>query len=295
MLIFTGKSSHRNGHPFSLTLGQSEHLWPPSPAADVNHPQCPWPPSAAGLPAGTRRASQGECHEADRIGAAVPEQSPPLRRGLPFLSTARLAGVIPTRFASSPTDIFRLASITSKSMSMTVGFRSPGFAWRTSRAMRPCPAPRRLARSVDVAPPQPGYPAPEGSWGAGLGISRLSNRVGWGSHGQRGGRWLSHGKRGARWGFPRSVDTGVPPKRWTRGRVPRSVDTGGGSPKRGHRLLCGDWHLIGLLSVVHWADLAQGGMSPSGVVADEPWQEGWWVGDPWQAGGWGREGWLWGW
>jgi hypothetical protein len=39
----------------------------------------------------------------------------------PFFSTARFAGVIPTRSASTPTDSLRLASITSTST--TIGIR----------------------------------------------------------------------------------------------------------------------------------------------------------------------------
>src|SRR3954469_4032412 len=70
-------------------------------------------------------AERGERREAHRLGAAV-------------LEYRQVGGVIPTRSASSPTGIFRLASITS--MSTAIGIRSP-------RPTRSASAPlRRRAR-----------------------------------------------------------------------------------------------------------------------------------------------------
>lgn len=84
---------------------------PFTPAREAGHPPA--------VSSASHRSRSPGWHSSTSQSAASVVKRTALAR--PFLSTARLAGVIPTRSASSPTDIFRLASITS--MSTAIGIR----------------------------------------------------------------------------------------------------------------------------------------------------------------------------
>jgi hypothetical protein len=138
-------TAHNIATPYYIKLNLKTHGWSKIssaqlstclPAGTVHSP--------AVSPASQRSRSPGWHLSTSQSAASVVKRTALAR---PFLSTARLAVVIPTRSASSPTDIFRLASITS--MSTAIAIRSP-------RPDRPASAPlrrrgRRPGRAASAA------------------------------------------------------------------------------------------------------------------------------------------------